>query len=194
MILLLLETEYFLQRDRRMKSALVVAMLALCASALLIPTTLAAADFSSRPWNDPSLAPEDRAALLVKQMTLDEKILEIHMLNVKTHPREVAGIARLGIPVMKITNGPVGAGPGDFSPSKPATALPAGIALSASFDTDLAAQYGKVLGQEVADLGEHVLEGPGVNITRVPQNGRNFEYFGEDPYLSGRLAVAEIKA
>jgi beta-glucosidase len=177
-----------------MKSVLHLAVIALVAGALLISPVFAAPENSSRPWTDSSLSPEARAALLVKQMTLDEKVLQIHMMNLKTHPREVAKIDRLGIPVFRITNGPVGAGPGDFAPSKPATALPAGIALAASWDTDLAAQYGSLVGQEVADLGEQVLEGPGVNITRVPQNGRNFEYFGEDPFLSARLCVPEINA
>jgi beta-glucosidase len=177
-----------------MKSFLKLAAIALCAGDLVLATASAAPDVAGRPWTDDSLAPQTRAELLVQQMTLDEKILQIHMLNTKAKPREVAAIDRLGIPAMKITNGPVGAGPGDFARPEPATALPAGIALAASWDTDLAGQYGTVLGQEVADLGEQVLEGPGVNITRNPQNGRNFEYFGEDPYLSGRLAVAEIKA
>ncbi len=149
---------------------------------------------ATRPWMDRSLAPEKRAALLVGQMTLDEKILEIHMLDERDHPREVAGIDRLGIPTFRITNGPVGAGPGDAQPTQPATALPAALALGASWDPDLAKTFGTVAAQEVVDLGEHLLEGPGVNITRVPENGRNFEYFGEDPYLSGRMGVAEIQA
>lgn len=124
-------------------------------------------------------------------MTLDEKILEIHMMNVKEHPREVPAIERLGVPAFKITNGPAGAGPGDSPHPQPATALPAAIGLAASWDPTLAEQFGEVAASEAADRGEDVIEAPGVNITRVPQNGRNFEYFGEDPYLSGRLGVAE---
>jgi len=149
---------------------------------------------ASRPWLATSLAPEKRAELLVKAMTLDEKILEIHMVDVRDHPREVAAIERLGIPVFRITNGPVGAGPGDNRPTVPATALPSALALGASWDPSLATAYGALIGQEVKDRGEHLLEGPGVNITRVPQNGRNFEYFGEDPFLSARLGVAVIRA
>src|SRR5581483_8429592 len=75
-----------------------------------------------------------------------------------------------------------------------ATALPAALGLAASWDTNLATQFGEVAGEEVVAHGDHLLEGPGVNITRVPRNGRNFEYFGEDPFLSGRLGVAEIRA
>lgn len=149
---------------------------------------------ADRPWMNRALPPEQRAELLVRQMTLDEKILEIHMLNVREHPREVAGIQRLGIPVFKITNGPAGAGPGDSRSPQPATALPAALAVAASWDPRLADLFGQIAGQEVAARGEHLIEGPGLNIARVARNGRNFEYFGEDPYLSGRMGVAETRA
>lgn len=139
------------------------------------------------------LSNEERARALVARMTLDEKISQIHMMDMKGHPREVAGVDRLGVPIFKITNGPAGAGPGDKNPTEPATALPAEIALGASWDPELAGEFGKLAGMEVRDRGEHLLEGPGLNITRVPQNGRNFEYYGEDPYLSGMMAVAEVK-
>lgn len=149
---------------------------------------------AGRPWMDKSLPPLRRAQLLVKGMTLDEKVEQIHMADVKTAPREIPGIPRLGIPTFKVTNGPVGAGPGDSRDQAPATALPSALALSATWDPNLAAEFGEIAGTETADLGEQLIEGPGVNIVRVPQNGRNFEYFGEDPFLSGRLAVAEIRA
>ena len=135
-----------------------------------------------------------RAELLVKAMTLDEKIEQIHMADVKSRPREVPGIERLGIPTFKITNGPAGAGPGDSAVPVPATALPSALALSATWDPKLAAMFGQVAGRETADRGEHLIEAPGVNIIRVPQNGRNFEYFGEDPYLSGQMGIPEIEA
>ena len=143
-----------------------------------------------------SLAAAKRAELLVAAMTLDEKISQIHMMDVPQHPREIAGIARLGLPPFKITNGPAGAGPGDAPKGQPqrATALPAAIALAASWDPGLASTFGQVAAQEVADRGEDLIEAPGMNIARVPQNGRNFEYFGEDPWLASRMAVAEIEA
>lgn len=147
----------------------------------------------SRPWTNRSLSPQRRAELLVKRMTLDEKILEIHMMNTKEHPREVPAISRLGIPALKITNGPAGAGPGDSPHPVPATALPSAIGLAASWDPALAETFGKIAASESADRGERVIEAPGVNITRVPQNGRNFEYFGEDPYLAAQLGAAEIR-
>jgi len=153
----------------------------------------AASGGSARPWMNRSLSPERRAELLVQRMTLDEKILEIHMMNTKDHPREVAAIPRLGIPALKITNGPAGAGPGDSPHPVPATALPSALGLAASWDRSLAKTFGRIAASESADRGEYVLEAPGVNITRVPQSGRNFEYFGEDPYLAGQLATAEIE-
>jgi beta-glucosidase len=143
-------------------------------------------------WMNRSLPPRQRAELLVKQMTLDEKILEIHMMNTRAHPREVPAIPRLGIPALKITNGPAGAGPGDSPQHEPATALPSALGLAASWDPTLARTFGRIAASESADRGERVLEAPGLNITRVPQNGRNFEYFGEDPYLAARMGVAEI--
>jgi len=141
-----------------------------------------------------SLPPERRAELLVQRMTLDEKISQIHMMDVRDHPREVVGVPRLGIPPFKVTNGPLGAGPGDSGRPEPATALPAALALAASWDPALAHEFGEVAGKEVADRGEDVIEGPGLNIARVPQNGRNFEYFGEDPFLAGRMGTAEVQA
>lgn len=148
----------------------------------------------ARPWMNTSSSPMKRAELLVKAMTLDEKIEQIHMADVKSRPREIPGIERLGIPTFKITNGPAGAGPGDTAVPVPATALPSALALSATWDPKLAAMFGEVAGSETADRGEQLIEAPGVNIIRVPQNGRNFEYFGEDPFLSGQMSVPEIEA
>ena len=90
---------------------------------------------TTRPWMNPALTPVERAQLLVQQMTLDEKILEIHMIDQPAHPREVPGIPRLGIPTFKITNGPAGAGPGDSPNKQPATALPSALGLSATSNT-----------------------------------------------------------
>jgi beta-glucosidase len=148
----------------------------------------------TRLWTNKSLSPLKRAELLVHAMTLDEKVEQVHYGGDHAHPREVPGIPRLGLPTFEITNGPAGAGPGNTRDEVPATALPAALALSATWDPKMAADFGQVAGAETADLGEQVIEAPGVNIVRVPQNGRNFEYFGEDPYLSGRLAVPEIQA
>ncbi|WP_433894333.1 glycoside hydrolase family 3 C-terminal domain-containing protein [Streptomyces sp. CA-111067] len=137
--------------------------------------------------------PEQRATALVARMTLDEKITELHGVQNADHQRYVPGVDRLGIPPLAVTNGPAGVGPGDDPVQQPATALPAPISLAASFDTSLARQYGVVTGAETGDLGENVLEGPDVNIARVPVSGRTFEGYGEDPYLAGQLSVGNIK-
>jgi hypothetical protein len=108
--------------------------------------------------------------------------------------RHVAAIDELGIPRFRITNGPVGVGMGDGTPSPPATSLPMTIGLAAGFDPDLAYAYGDIIGSETATLGQHVLEGPGVCLHRTTIAGRNFEYFSEDPYLSGVMGVAVTKA
>src|SRR5256714_4582481 len=173
-----------------------IALLAagILAASLAIPASVGSAAPADRPWMNTALAPADRAALLVQAMTPDEKVGQIHMLDVPEHPREVAGVPRLGIPTFKITNGPAGAGPGDSQSKQPATALPAALAMAASWNTAAATKFGTIAGEEVADRGEHLIEAPGVNITRVPRNGRNFEYFGEDPYLAGQLSVAEVQA
>jgi beta-glucosidase len=141
-----------------------------------------------------ALDAQKRAELLVKAMTLDEKLLQIHMMDVRgEHPREVKAIERLGIGPFKITNGPLGAGPGDSREPLPATALPSPLALASTWDLELAATFGRVAGREVGQRGDHLLEAPGLNIARVPQNGRNFEYFSEDPYLTAAMAVPEIR-
>src|ERR1700735_809760 len=88
-----------------------------------------------------------RARQIVSQMTLEEKITELHGIHDKEHQRYVPGIPRLNIPGLRVANGPAGVGPGDEHPHQlPATALPAPIALGASWDIDLARRYGVVIG------------------------------------------------
>ena len=134
-----------------------------------------------------------RARQIVSQMTLPEKITELHGIQDKTISRYVPPIDRLHIPGLHVANGPCGVGPAGDRPQKPATALPAPILLAASWDVLLAHRYGVIIGREAKDLNEDLLEGPDVNIARVPQNGRTFEAFGEDPYLVSQVGVAEIQ-
>jgi beta-glucosidase len=135
-----------------------------------------------------------RARELVGQMTLQEKIQELHGVTDRMHNRYVPPVPRLGIPALHIANGPAGVGPAGDKPQKPATALPAPISLAASWDVALANRYGIIIGKEAKDLGEDLLEGPDINIARLPQNGRTFEAFGEDPYLVTQMAVKEIES
>jgi len=136
---------------------------------------------------------DKRARDIVGQMTLDEKLTELHGIRDATHYRYVPGIPRLGIPEFRITNGPAGAGPGGAGAQPKATALPAPIALAATWDPELSRQYGAVVGKESLLVGNGLVEAPTINIARNPQNGRTFEGFGEDPYLSAQLSVANIQ-
>ena len=169
-------------------------------------------------WHDPSLQPGERAEKLVAAMTLEQKVAQLHgaMETIDIYAitaqaaeagadmdqlaaqirveRHVTAIDELGIPRFRITNGPVGVGMGDGTPSPPATSLPMTIGLAAGFDPDLARAYGDIIGTEAATLGQHVLEGPGVCLHRTTIAGRNFEYFSEDPYLSGVTGVAVTEA
>ena len=169
-------------------------------------------------WQDTSLSPRERAKKLVEAMTLEQKIAQLHgameTIDIYAITREAAesgadmdqlaaqirverhvkAIDELGIPRFRITNGPVGVGMGDGTPSPPATSLPMTIGLAAGFDPELARSYGDIIGSETATLGQHVLEGPGVCLHRTTIAGRNFEYFSEDPYLSGVMGVAVTKA
>ena len=120
---------------------------------------------------------------LISSMTMEEKIDLIGGTGFATR-----AIPRLGIPPFKMSDGPVGA----RSPA-PSTAYAAGIGLAASWDAALAEDIGKQLGRDARSRGARFLLGPGVNIYRAPMNGRNFEYFGEDPFLGQRIAVGYVK-
>lgn len=123
---------------------------------------------------------ESKIEALLKQMTHEEKI---HLWRGSSR-FEVGGIDRLGIPDMKMTDGPQGVrGPAS-------TYFPTGIAMAASWNEELMEKVGAALGRETRAAGSGVLLGPGVNIMRTPLCGRNFEYFGEDPLLAGKMAAA----
>jgi beta-glucosidase len=126
---------------------------------------------------------------LLSQMTLQEKVSMLAGTNMwYTVPVE-----RLGIPTLKMTDGPNGArGAGSLTGGVKTTCFPAEISLASTWDVDLVKRIGLALGQETSAKGAQVLLGPTVNMQRSPLGGRNFETFSEDPYLSARLAVAYI--
>lgn len=130
-------------------------------------------------------AVEAKVNKLISQMTLDEKI---KMLSGTSDEMHVPGIERLGIPELKFSDGPVG-----VRVWGKATAYPAGAMLASTWDVDQAQAVGKALGRDSRARGVHVLLAPGMDLYRVAQCGRNFEYFGEDPYLSGQIAVGYTK-
>ena len=140
---------------------------------------------------------EDRIEDALGRMALEEKIAVIHAQSKFSSP----GVARLGIPEIWTTDGPHGIRPevlwdewdqaGWTNDS--CVAFPALTCLAATWDREMASLYGKCLGEEARYRKKDMVLGPGINIYRTPLNGRNFEYMGEDPYLSGQMVVPYIK-
>lgn len=131
----------------------------------------------------------DEVESLLNQLTLREKVSMLAGSDMwHTTP-----VKRLGIPAIKVSDGPNGVrGAGGFVSKKTAACFPVGIALAATWNTELVERVGQALGEEAKTKQSHVLLAPTVNIHRSPLNGRNFECFSEDPFLSGRMAVAYI--
>ena len=136
-------------------------------------------------------APSAKVRDLIQRMTLEEKLRLMHGVR---DPEELGeagywpGLPRLGIPPLRLADGPSG-----VNVNADATALPAPVALAATFDPDAARQYGALAGREAKALRQDVLLAPHVNIVRDPLFRRNHTTFGEDPFLAAELAVAEIR-
>lgn len=162
---------------------------------------------SARPWMNTALSADQRAELILAQMTLDEKIAMLHgpmamPFGTLKMPEGAIGSAgfipgnqRLGIPALNesdaslgVTNPSLVRGAGDMS-----TALPASLLLAATFDPEIAHQGGVMVGTEARAKGMNVQLAGGANLLRDPRGGRNFEYLGEDPLLAGVLAGLAIK-
>lgn len=134
---------------------------------------------------------------LLARLTREEKLGLVHAADTFAN----AGVARLGIPPLVMSDGPHGVRqeclPGTFQPAPGAddatTYLPNGISLAATWDPALAEAVGAVLGAEARARGKDIILGPGVNLLRTPLCGRNFEYLGEDPLLAGALAAGYIR-
>jgi len=175
----------------------------LCAVLIFFAAILSSAQNQSGsdipPYKNPSLPVEQRVQDLLSRMTLQEKVA---MLSGTDWMQSVPN-QRLGIPSIKMADGPLGirswSGPSsetsaEFAKTKvTTTAFPAGVAMAATWDTELVESEGQAIGQEVKALGRDMILGPTVNINRTPLWGRNFEGYGEDPYLTTRLALAYIK-
>jgi beta-glucosidase len=127
---------------------------------------------------------ERRADAILSKMTLDEKLTIIGGIN----DFYIQAIPRLGLPALRMSDGPLGVH--DYGPT---TAYPAGVLLAASWDSELARRVGESMGRDARARGVHFVLAPGMNIYRAPMNGRNFEYFGEDPYLASRMAVSVVE-
>ncbi len=152
------------------------------------------------PWMNTNLSPDERADLVLKEMTLDEKISLVHGMGgfdaagpvSNGGAGVVAGIPRLGLPNLQLADSAVGvrdaAKMGRYS-----TLLPSVIGAAASWDLDAATDYGALIGRELRDQKYNTTLGGGVDITREPRNGRNFEYAGEDPVLAGETVAHLIQ-
>ncbi len=143
----------------------------------------AALTAAAQLYKDPSARAEDRVEDLLGRMTLEEKIDYIGGFN-GFYIRE---IERLGVPQIKLTDGPVGTHKDGRS-----TAYPAGVLTASTWNRPLVYELGKQLGRDSRARAVHVLLGPGMNILRAPMCGRNFEYFTEDPYLNAETACAYV--
>lgn len=134
----------------------------------------------------------EQANSILKQMTLDEKLLFITGGPKAT----INGIPRLGLRPIRMSDGPLGVkaqAEGEDAIKINATAFPSAITMAATWNNALLYDIGKAIGIESKYNGVDILLGPSVNMVRIPQNGRNFEYLGEDPYLAGNLGVQYIK-
>src|SRR5437660_11733512 len=160
---------------------------------------------STHPWMNRSLSSDERAALVLKEMTLDEKISMLHGTGMKdlspisplaVHSNGgagyVVGVPRLGIPDIQMSDAAYGVrNSGEIG--RYSTALPSNLAGAATWDVDLAEQYGALIGRELRAQGYNMSLGGGVNLTREPRNGRTFEYMGEDPILAGTMVGHRVK-
>jgi beta-glucosidase len=150
------------------------------------------------PWSDSTLSPDRRAELLLAQMTLDEKIALVHGSGIRSGGGSnggagyVPGIPRLGIPALQMADAVVGVTRG-AQMGRYSTPFPSQLGLSSSRDVRGACEIGATIGDELFDQGYTMSLGGGVNITREPRNGRNFEYKGEDPILAGKLVASEMR-
>jgi len=132
----------------------------------------------------------ERIEKLLAEMTLDEKVAAVTGLDMwHTRPNE-----RLGVPQMKVTDGPNGArGDGLMGTGARTACIPSGAALGATWDPELVEQLGEILGDEARAKKSHVLLAPTINLHRSPKGGRNFECYSEDPVLTGRLAAGFVR-
>ncbi|MGB8030771.1 MAG: glycoside hydrolase family 3 C-terminal domain-containing protein [Terracidiphilus sp.] len=155
---------------------------------------------AARPWMNPQLPPEDRADLVLKQLTLDEKIALLHGNGMAHTPNwqtpltdlanggggYVEGVKGLGIPGIVMSDAAYGVRDSGAN-GRYSTALPSDLAAASSWDTESACDYGAVIGSELRAQGFNMTLGGGVDLAREPRDGRTFEYAGEDPLLAGTI-------
>jgi beta-glucosidase len=172
---------------------------------LAVSTSFAQSEKKTHPWSNSSLTPDERAAMVVKEMTIDEKVSMLHgtgmeglspMSPLAIHSNGGAGyvpaIPRLGIPAIQMSDAAYGVRSSGEN-GRYSTALPSDVAGAASWDLDAGYEYGALIGRELRAQGFNMSLGGGINLTREPRNGRTFEYLGEDPVLAGKMVGAVMK-
>jgi beta-glucosidase len=165
----------------------------------------AASAADEHPWSDGSLPASERARMALERMTAEEKLSLVHGVigapwGGRPKPSEAVGSAgyvegapRLGIPALQETDAELGvANPGDIRRGDTATAMPSNLALASTWDLAVARRQGEAVGGEARAKGFNVLLGGAANLIRDPRGGRIFEYFSEDPLLTGLMAGAVI--
>jgi len=172
---------------------------------LLISSSAAQSGGKTHAWMNTNLSPDERASMVVKAMTLDEKIQLLHgtgmvglspMSPLAVHSNGGAGyvveIPRLSIPAIQMSDAAYGVRMSGEN-GRYSTALPSCVAGAASWDPQGGFEYGGLIGRELRAQGYNMGLGGGVNLTREPRNGRTFEYMGEDPVLAGKMVASVIK-
>jgi len=154
-------------------------------AALVIGTKFMPAVQAAQAQPAQPVAVEAKVAALLQQMTEEEKLSMLGGVDAFF----IRGVERLGIPRLRLGDGPVGVRNWGQSTLYPATVL-----LAATWSEELATRFGDSLGRDSRARGMHVSLAPGLNIYRSPLNGRNYEYMGEDPFLASRLGVASVRA
>ncbi len=175
-----------------------------CIAVLALPLTLIPQPaYGQLPWMNTSLSAQARTELLLRAMTLDEKIEQMAVLP---HPnkdlpgcgfqklgRHIEGIPRLAIPTLREINGGNGVRGGDCLPEPTATGFPSATMGAATFNSSLNFAWGAIVGQETRNFAHQVLLGPGLNLIRHPYTGRAQEYMSEDPYLAGVITTQQVE-
>lgn len=137
----------------------------------------------------PKTKTSDRATGLLRSMTVEEKVKLLAGKNMW----ETQSISRLGIKSLKTTDGPAGVRGAKWTGGTRSTYIPCGISLGATFDPDIIENIGRILGEETKSKNAHVLLAPTMNMSRSPLGGRNFENYGEDPFLTGTIATSIVR-
>jgi beta-glucosidase len=167
---------------------------ALAATIVMAVGSAGSAQATDCAWMNKGKSPEQRANELIAAMSLDQKIHQVHQSDPPWMfywgtAGHIDGTPELCIPTLVLSD----AGSGVAGLQQGTTTFPSGVAQAATWSPALERQFGEAMGQEAYDKGINVMLGPGMNIARIATNGRNFEYFGEDPFLAGRMVTQAIR-